>query len=249
MTANVADTHLPDGELIRLLDGELDVGETARLQAYLEECAACRQRLQTLRRRSARLTTLLAAADWQTPAALPLPVDELARRRAARHAPGTPWRRAAAVAALLLGAALLASPARAWITEWVGARWQQIIGNEPAAPPPAQPTAPAPQSLGARVHFTPVGDEFVLEFATRQPDGSVALERSTGAEATVEVLHGSAELLVLPDGVRVRNTPESSAEYRVVVPAGIRRVPLRVGEKTRVLTTTELSGGIRLPLR
>jgi hypothetical protein len=36
--------HIPDEELVRLLDGEVDPPEAARLRAHLDVCAGCRQR-------------------------------------------------------------------------------------------------------------------------------------------------------------------------------------------------------------
>lgn len=233
--------HLPDGDLVRLLDGEMDAPERTHTEAHLAACAECRRRLKTLRRRSIRLGELLIASDWEIPPLRP------PRAAPASHS----WLRAAALVAVLLGAVMLASPARAWIAEWVGARWNALASAPEAAPgpqtPPVQQAGP-----GTRVQFTPTGDEFDLEFTTRQAGGTVRVEPHGAAFVSAEVLRDDVgtDLLVLPNGLRVRNAAESTAEYRVMVPAHLRRVRVRVaGDAPTVLTGEEIRGGRTIDLR
>lgn len=256
----LVDGHLPDGEMIRLVDGEVDREERGAAEAHLAECAACGRRLRQLRARSLRLGSLLRESDWEVPPAAP-PVsaapaaqggDELARLRARRGQAARPraWMRAAAVALLLLGAGVAASPLRAWIVEWAGERWAALVGG--AAESDAAPAAPsAALPAGSRVQFTPRGDALTVEFASRQEAGTLEVATGGSGQVVAEQVGGSepAELLVLPSGVRVRNHPASTAGYRITVPPGIRRVLVRVGGGPPVVLAPErLADGARIPL-
>ena len=80
------------------------------------------------------------------------------------------------------------------------------------------------------------GDEFVLEFATRQAGGTLTVRPEPGPEVAVEAAGaGGAPLLVLPGGVRIRNTAASTASYRVALPPAVRRVRVRVGGGAEVV--------------
>jgi hypothetical protein len=261
MPTSLAEEHLSDGDMVRLLDGEMDPGERARLEAHAAGCEACASRLRQLRRRSARLSGILLASDPEAPPAPAEAPDELTLRRIrrdreARTAPAPrPWLRAAAVVALLLAAGVVASPLRAVVAEWLRTRWERIAAPDarPAAPPAEAPAAaPAePAGSGARVQFTPQGTTFTLEVATPQAGGAVEVRRAAGASATAEQTGGGeqADLLVLPAGVRIRNAPGATADYRVTVPASVRTVRVRVGEgRETVLTAEEVAEGARVGL-
>lgn len=254
MQTLLANPHLPDGELVRLLDGELDVAETQRTNVHLAGCVECRARLERLRGRSRRLGGLLRAADWPLPDAAPAPAldtrDELARRRRASRAA---WLRAAALAALLLGGAVLASPARAWITEWIARQWTAATaapGAESASPP--TPASTSGGAAGTRVRFVPAAATFEVDFAARQPGGVLLLEQGNGSDVVVvEVVRGApgAELLVLPAGVRVRNPANGPAAYRVTVPPGVEQVRVRIaGDAAGDFGGAELARGVRVEL-
>jgi hypothetical protein len=255
MNTPLTNTHLSDGDLVRLLDGEADAPEREHADQHLAKCAECRQRLQTLQHRSARLSEVLASSDWKAPPAPTVP-DELELRRARKRRmdavrPTRSWLRAAAVILVLLGAGVVASPARAWVTDWVGARWAELAAVwEPELSPDAG-TGPQ-QKAGTRVQFTPEGSEFSLEFVTAQAGGAVIIRQKEVPFAAAEIVRGSAptDLLVLPAGLRVQNTPESTAEYRIVVPAHTREVRIRIGDGApRVFTAAEIAAGARLDLR
>ena len=247
-SASLLADHLSDGDLVRLLDGE----EALRndVEAHLDRCAECQERLGVLRRRSERLSGLLIASDAQVPEP-----DMLAARRLQKQQRSTPqravpaWMRAAAVVVLLLGGALLAEPVRAWVAEWFGARWAELVSSTP--PEPVQPPVvvePVPEA-NTRVQFTPASDEVELNFASAQAGGEVSVEIRDVPEVTVQVQGGTADLLVLPGGVRVANSPGSVAQYRVEVPARVRRLRVQIGEgNTVVLSGDQLASGQRIPL-
>ena len=245
--------HPDDGALLRLLDGE-DDGDTAAAREHVATCADCRRRLATLRRRGERLAVLLARTDFPVPASAPGPVGEVAsddaipaieaspssdakviplRRRTAAASTDSrrTWLRAAAIVLLVLGVGVVATPARAWIAAFLS----DLMGGGDPAPvetPVAPPTVdqpPAAPAASSSVRFVPAGSTFRIDVAHEQAAGGLTLLRAEGESATAEVLGGEADLLVLPSGLRIGNRAGSAADYRVSVPAGVRRVTVRVG--------------------
>ena len=258
MPTPLTEEHLADEHFVRLLDGQLEAAERPRVEGHAARCEACGARLRQLRRRSARLTGILLASDPQAPPAPAHAPDELALRRTRRAGSAVPaarpWLRAAAAVALLLAAGLAASPRRAVVADWLRAQWARIAAPDArdAAPAMEAPTAaPEVAESGARVQFTPQGAAFTLEVAAPQAAGAVEVRRAAGASATAEQTGGGAqaELLVLPAGVRIRNAPGATADYRVTVPASVRTVRVRVGERRETtLTADEVAAGARVEL-
>lgn len=238
MSGIVAGVHLSDGDLVRLLDGQAEPRESAWGTDHLVVCVDCDRRLRNLQRRSAAISTLLADADFDVPAALRDAGTRVARmaRAATARRRRIVWLRAASICAILLGAGILAGPARAWVTEWVSDLWTELLtGNRAAGAGPAAPQA-QPDG-GTRVRFTPTGPELSIEFATAPDEGRVELRVGDGPTTVVEVLGGvaEAELLVLPAGVRVLNAPGARASYRVTVPTTVRIVRIAIGDSTVAL--------------
>jgi hypothetical protein len=264
--------HIADGDLIRLLDHEAGADEDARYNAHIDMCEQCRLRLRMLERRSLRLGELLAATDWSAagdldlsaPPALaasglagstvPEPARSLALPKA--PAPGGGWLRYAALLAGLITAGALASPAGASLTGWITTQWQALVEAWTAPTSPAA-SAPPHDPFGTRVRFTaPV--ELMIEFASNQASGGLLLERGEGTEIVVEVMRGRgaagdadrAELMVLPGGVRVRNHPGTTADYRVLLPPQSRLVRIRIGGAPPIeLQVAELAAERWLELR
>jgi hypothetical protein len=236
--------HVSDGDLVRFLDGEGDPAEQERTDAHLRGCQPCTQRLQSLRRRSRGLSLLLA----QTTPAAPEPDVLAAMRTGKRGQASPPWLRAAAAVLVVLSAALLAEPVRAWVADLLG-----IGQTELAAPTQPElwttPLTPSAREAGTRVQFTPTGVEVELDIASYQAGGAIRFEAGEVPEVTVQVLGGTADLLVLPSGIRIGNTPESTADYQVTLPAGVRQVRVRVGGGApRVIPAARVAAGERLDL-
>jgi len=251
--------HPEDGVLLRLLDGEADAAEQAAAAPHAAACAECRARMDAMARRRERLGALLARADFPVPASsAPEPgvIPLHARRREA--APARPWLRAAAIILVVLGVGAVATPARAWIARWITEAWESVTGDEaPPAPAPAPAPAPEPaeQTAAAQVGFVPTGAELTVVVAHAQDAGALTVAAAPGESATAEVVGGtgSADLLVLPAALHVRNAPGSAAEYRLALPSSVRRVRVRVGEGRETVVNmaevgdagrrVELSGG------
>ncbi|HET7233415.1 MAG TPA: hypothetical protein VFJ16_25615 [Longimicrobium sp.] len=257
--------HLDDGDLLCLLDGEADAASHHDAAAHLRACPACRERMERYRTRRDRLAQLLARADFPVPASAAPPsaskdaddakVIPLRPRAAPARVVNRPWLRAAAVVLLLIAAAAVATPARAWIAAWIGRQVDRVTHESQPAPQrprvvqtPAPPVAPQPS---AQVRFVPGGGELRVDVAHTQASGALTLVRVDGPAASAEVVGPqSVELLVVPSGLRIRNTAAASADYRVQVPDGVRRVHVRIGGgRETVVDRAEIeSAGRTIPL-
>ena len=217
--------HLPEDDLARLLDSEGDAGERAAWRGHLDECGACTLRLEELGEISHWLHENVSALD------LELAPNDLARRRtlaairthsASRAANGNSRSVAfgiAATIAILLVGSLSVTPLRAWISEHV----ERLTGQFETAPSADLPEGPI-EAAGALVTFTPTQATFRLELGSPQATGSVTIELAEVEQATAQVVGGTDERLgVLPAGLWIENAAESTASYRVNLPAGFIR--------------------------
>ena len=139
------------------------------------------------------------------------------------------WRAAAAIA-LLAGLAFAIAPIRAWMAERLG------LATHPAAESPAvvEPTGVDRGDEGLRIAFVPDGDRFVVRVAVAQSAGALTLAATPGDSASAEIAGSgpvAADLLVLPDGLGIRNDASSTADYRVNVPSGLTRVEVRIADR------------------
>jgi len=61
-------SHLDEGTLHALLDGELETHEVAEIQAHLGSCSSCGLRLREVKEFYAEADRLIGSVDLQTPA-------------------------------------------------------------------------------------------------------------------------------------------------------------------------------------
>lgn len=218
--------HLADGELVRHLDGAGDTVERLAVAGHLEVCAECAERLGVIERKSARLDLLLAATRPEVPH-LPTP-------RPAR------WPRSGLIAAgialvVLVGTLVTVRPVRAWLVERTLALWTAVRGPDQELPPSAPESAEAVpvRPTTAAVEFVPTGDTFTVRFASRQQLGELVLVTGPVTRATALVVDGTEResVLVVPDGILVRNAAASRASYRITVPAAIDSVRIQVADE------------------
>ncbi|HEX8358519.1 MAG TPA: hypothetical protein VF613_00260 [Longimicrobium sp.] len=236
-------THPDEAALLGLMDGALDPAAHAAADAHVSACAACRAELDLLRRRMRRLEEVLARTDF------PLPSRGAKVIPLRRAVPG--WLRAAAVLLAVVGAAALATPARAWLS----GRWSALAGVQakPAPAPRPGPAAPASAAApSAYVRFDVAGPAFALHIQHPQRAGTLLLRAGSSSAATAQVVPGtgSADLLVLPSGLRIGNAPGSAAEYVIVLPPSVQSVAVRVGDASPVIYRASRMGGagVRVPL-
>jgi hypothetical protein len=245
-TLGAPGAHLDEGALLRRMDGELELAESAGVEAHLAACGRCRAELDEMAAVAGRVSSALRLID-----VAPQIGREPARER---RAAAPPWHRsaiwrAAAVIALVAGLGLAIAPIRAWVAERLGLAGDRNATTEsPTADPPA--TAPTGGS-SVRVAFVPAGDRFRILLATPQVEGALHLAAAPGDTASGEIVGADgADLLVLPDGLGIRNHPFSTAEYRVAVPRRIASVVVEIAgrEEWRGSPENLSAAGIRIGL-
>jgi hypothetical protein len=233
--------HPGQGDLVRLLDGELDELTERRLRDHVDGCARCMGRLRTLEKRSTAFSHMVARLDDGAGQR-----DELAPRRAASAGSGhraMVWRAAAVIMVGLFGA-MSVPQLRAWVADqWSGLGWlgepaatavedERTLAETPAAPPADE----RPTERHA-VSFVPEGREFLVEVRATQAGGVLTLTMRPGREASavVEGRGPEADLVVLPYGVRIENVAAATLDYQVEVPSDLDRVRVRIGNRPDVL--------------
>lgn len=194
---------------------------------------------ELVRGRAERLGALLRETDPPVPA-IAFPAERIAR--AARRHTLARWRLAAAIAALAV-AAIGVRPVRAWIVQAARVLWSAATGA-------ARPGTTATNAGVATntVTFRPSPGVFALGVARSQAQGTLTVETVAGASASAAVAGGrpGAELLVLPDGLRIVNDSASSASFLVRLPAALARIEITVGGGApRVLVPPPRGPGVR----
>ena len=244
MTPFNATEHLDDAMLVRHLDDRAgDANSDAR--AHLVTCGRCLARLELVRQRSDALGAALKRAPV-------VPLDARAReeqcaaietrlatrKRASRRAPlwHSPWLRAAAGIVIVAGIAAAAPPVRAWIAARVDALT--------SAPRPERGTSAAPRESAreaptSEVYFATTGRELEITFTARQAAGEILVTRAGEARSSVSVIGGSEELVVLPNGVRVRNEATSTSSYLIRAASGVEHVRVRTAAVDTVITVPD----------
>ena len=227
---------MTDAELVRYLDGEIEGAPRAALEARIAAAPDAAARLDTLRRRSARLSALLAELDpsveeVQQSAAVIRPTVAAGAERSRRWLPGPAVLRWAAAVALLLGAALAVPPARAWMIERVrnaaGALGLLHTAPEPAVKMPTGAAPDAAQAASVRVTFEVRADTFEI---VAPPRGRLVLRRGTGPSGSAETSGApGADLVVLPTGLLIEGATTDDARYDVELPASVAAVRVRAG--------------------
>lgn len=229
----------PDpGLLLRHLDGDLDAATADALEAHLDGCARCRERLAALEARNGRVRRLIRSADFEPP---PEGAWGDVRARLTRGQPGPRSRRvrrllvAAGLAAVLGTAVVAAPPLRAWLVD----RWGQGVGGREDPAPPAGEEEPGRADLT----FRPPGPTLEIALQNLQAGGVLTLRFTEGASATVSVSGGGSERLsVGRDGLNVRNAGTAVASYDVTLPSSIERAWVRIGEVDPIRVTRDETG-------
>ena len=207
-------THVSDGDLVRLLDRELDVAEQMELEGHVDSCEDCASRYLELRRKIATVGAAIRRGDFTFP-------TQKVR---------TWGLRAAAVLVVLTAMGVTVQPVRAWIVEQTRALWVVVAGEQEEAATPGGATDESGDPTAA-VSFVPAGDVFVLELSTRQASGRLTVETVAGRTASATVFGGSEEerLIVLPTGLRIVNDSTAEADYTIELPATLARLLVVIG--------------------
>ncbi len=178
-------SHLEDGTLHELLDGEIPSGELGPIQVHLASCAECRARLDTARMHVSEADDLIEALDAPTPPAVVAPPRAVTTRY-------QPWHRHlawAASIAIAVGTGYYArgsvgivdggTPTVLGESQSVATRTQDTLSQLPAADVARERTAPvATRKTAAPEPATPI-----LRDATRS-DATAASEAANAPPAT-----------------------------------------------------------------
>ena len=237
---------MDDGTLLRFLDGEAAADEREMVARHLATCPDCAADAESLRAASAGVHLVLERDLGDAPAPPPLPrivPPASGHPRAARPSHYATSSRRLLAAGILLAVALgaAAPPVRALVRSLVTRVREAMAPDRVPSPPPAGehaalPPTPAPDEV--LVEFTPEGTEIVVDFGAAQQGGTLVVRTHDGESVVLSTTPGAPrDVLVLPGGVRVRNAPTSTHSYRLLVPAGLRRIIVRVGGET--VSTTD----------
>lgn len=250
--------HPAAGRVRAFVDGELDEGARRELRRHLRDCSECRGRLRAARRRDDVFSS--AAEDLDRPAPeIPNPArrsrDGAGSRATSggRTGRGAYLRAAAAVAAVMLGAALVTPPGRALASralEGIASLFGGGRGQRPpaAASPPDTAAAPRVTAASASARNGRVAVEISTSGAT---PGTLRVQLAPGRAAVVEgrlrdVERGPGRLRVRVhtlSGLSVR-LPEEAPDAHVSIDG--RTVVRRVGGELRALVPSDTADGALL---
>ena len=236
--------HLEDGELVRLLDGELGPGERSVAEAHVAACGRCRIAHDRIAARTARVSSALALIDGVRARN----GSEAIRSTEFRRAPGAGWLRAAVIAALVVAiGALGSSTVRGWIVEG----WEAVLGVSGSSEPAADPASGPPGPGAVRARFVPRSGALLVRLENRPAGGVLSVEISEDGSRSVVFMSGSEEgLLVLPAGLVIQNAPGSRADYRLLIPRDLTSVTAIAGTDTLAVIRPQPGrrGPWRIPL-
>lgn len=231
--------HLDDSVLLAALDGEA----LPATRTHIETCRTCSGRLDRL---DADIrTTSVLLAHVQLPPGFRLPALPRPHARPLHRWSRTQLRAAAGILLLLFAAGV--PSARAWMIE----RAEGILAAMGGVLAPD--TSPATDEKlataeGSALLFVP--GQGALEIAVEQPSGTLRLGTTVDAQARVEIMGGDGtdELVRTPTGVRIRNSPTSTAGYEITVPAAVTAVHVRIGDRLWIVPVKELRAGALIDL-
>lgn len=207
-------THLGEGTLQELLDGELAPGPRAQADAHLAACRECAGQLAELRSLNARASALLGMVEAAPPMIA-------AQAHFARHRRGagagalaharSALPRAAALVLLLAGAAAAAVVPGSPVREWVERVTVQPRPAEPALPAPApapvaeKAPAVAPKAVSilpenGRVRVAVTGSSPELRVRVRLSDEPQAQVTATGAAVSARFRTGPGRIEIVGAG-------------------------------------------------
>jgi hypothetical protein len=246
--------HLSDVQLLQIVDEGASNG-TASLDAHLATCGDCASRLALVTQSTRRISNLLRETspaplstgerEWRRAVLL----SRASRSRGARPGWRQAWRRAAAGIVLLAGVAAASSaPVRAWIA----ARLVPAASHAPTATSPASPNVnpKLPALSRSTVFFSIESSDLSLRLRSAQAAGELSIQRGEDPRSSAYVENGGdEEIVVLPDGLLIRNDARSTASYHILTAPNIRvvRVLLEDGALVRQINVGD-GTLVRLPL-
>lgn len=203
-------THLGEGTLQELMDGELAPEARARADAHLAACRECAGQLAELRGMNARASALLGMVEAAPP--MIAAQAHFARHRRNGGALSQARRalpRAAVLVLAVAGAAAAAVVPGSPVREWVARATVEPRAAEPALPAPApavpEAVAVAPKAVsilpeGGRVHVTVTGSSAELRVRASLADAPQAQVTATGAAVSARFRTGPGRIEIVGAG-------------------------------------------------
>lgn len=259
-TLTEADMHLTDGEIVRFLDAEADEAEREKAESHLSSCLVCRRKHANLRGWSEIVSEGLRELDREpgltgdpgVTGITPLPTAAPRDLASARSGGMPSWLRVAAVVVLLAGfVATLTPDLRAWVAD----QWTELVtlvaGTEEPVEVMELPADPAPVT-SARVAFPVQVDVFRIEVEGTPGGSRIMIDVHAEGRAIAEVVGGAGreELVVLPDGLRIRDAGSDDVLYRLLIPDHLQSVEIRIPDRplVRVSGAEVARGGVAIDL-
>lgn len=223
--------HPSEGDLLALIDGELEPKEAGAVRSHLAECAECAGRKAELEVLLADNRGALDSLDAGDPPATTADhVMAIARLREPlpSRRPTRYYLKAASIT-LLIGSAALAvampgSPIREVALD--------LIDDFREGEPEIQEDA-----LRTGVALEPTG-RLVVSFAERQDRGTIEVVLASTSRAQVDASEEGASFSVASNSIAVGNAG-AAASYVVTVPERLADVDIRVGDRTVFRKTGE----------
>lgn len=243
-----------DAELVLYMSDELDGAARARIDAQLAAVPESAARLAQLERRATRLSDMLSATDPHATETMRSAeaVRALLAKQPEATAAGSVWQRApmslraAAVILVLLGGIVLVEPARARIVELARDLAQAVGITFTHAPEPNAFDATASEGAAVRVAFD--WNDATFAITVDAAAGTLIVHRGPAGRVSIEAADvPGADVVALPDGVRIEGAGDTDATYTVTLPPSVTTLRVRspAGESVYALPP---DGALRLPL-
>ena len=219
--------HLDEGQVQRLLHGELTTADALAVRRHLAECGTCRERVDVATDEEGDVLTALAALDHAVPAVSSGAIERRARATAVRRVP----RAAGIVIALGIAGAAYAAPGSP-LPAWLGALSGWVRG-EPSVSQVTSSPSPLIPSDAAGIAVRP-GASLTIAFTSWQTAGVARVRLADGGHVEVRAPNGAATFSSDADRLVIDNRG-GAATFEIQIPRSAPRVEILVNGTRRYL--------------
>lgn len=229
--------HLDEGQVQRLVHGELAPSAATAVREHLAACSDCVSLVAEAERSDGEVAGLLRLLDHTPPR---VDVRALMSRAPVAHAAWGRWAAGLLLAAGAAGAAYAApgTPFKGWITSVL-----ESIGERGPGTPRTRPSTVAPTAAVSGIAVAP-GRALLILFTSAEGAGTARIALIDGADVTVRTPIGGATFTSDVDRLVIDNRG-SSAGFDIDIPRSAARVEIQVAgrrvflvQNARVVTAT-----------